>query len=66
MYYLIMSKKKYFIILFKIQFIFFNYFKNLLPTFFFYPHLMTSTTSWYRSTTNRNRTHDLLIPKDQP
>jgi hypothetical protein len=32
-----------------------------LPTF--YPHLMASTyTSWYQSTTNRNRTHDLPIP----
>jgi hypothetical protein len=62
MYYLIMSKKYYLKYKFKK-----NYFKNLLPTFFFYPHLMASTyTSWYQSTTNRNWTHDLLIPKDQP
>jgi hypothetical protein len=43
------------------------YFKNLLPTFSFYPpphdlhlHIMVSIP------TNRNRIQDLLILKDQP
>jgi hypothetical protein len=44
-----MSKKYYFIILFLIKkFKLLFYFKNLLPTFSFSPHLMASTyKSWY-------------------
>jgi hypothetical protein len=72
MYYLIMSKKYYFIILFyniilNIKFKIIFYFKNLLPTFSFYPpphglhlHIIVSISI------NRNQIQDLLIPKDQP
>jgi hypothetical protein len=51
MYYLIMFKKILFYnIIFNIKILIIFYFKNLLPTFSFYPHLMASTyTSWYQS-----------------